>query len=555
MFLDSEFGLNSQWNGFWPRFALAKFIVLPFDRAIQQMIAESSFEAMPHAKADWRLNLFLFLCRIPASLNWVKSGFARLLPSLRKHTQRYFVMIMKSMLMVVFISVAPLFAQETVPSGSTARAQEAVSGSMPGTMSHAASLTRNDVLSIQDGRFFLDGKPFAEISFNKFDLFWQLYDQLAAGKPLDAANPMVKAQEKALRNLHELGFQTIRIFALPWGPEGPASYADPDKRRNLHAALDKTLELCDAHEIRVVWSLGALSFTDTKLEPGKGWVYGGEQERELVSNPESRGRKLLYRYIDETVARYKNRKAVLMWELSNEITLDADIGDRDRVYEGQRMPTLKEVAGFFDDVAKRIKVSDPLRLVNSGGSNMRESQWHLYLGEGWKKDSFEEQFKCFELLYAKSAIDVIDIHSYPNNKPGYSIMGEDGKEMWLDLKGYMTFARRVGKPLMVGELGLQAKPRTDTKVWDETPNYFESYDDTSAARPWLLKTLNDVIDAGVPLTYWWCYQSDRSDDQSSRQRFDIDRDRNPELMACIVEANQRLKAKVLSKAMKATPSE
>jgi len=273
-------------------------------------------------------------------------------------------------------------------------------------------------------------------------------------------------------------------------------------------------------------------------------VFGGEQEHELVSNPESRSRKLLYRYIDETVARYKHRKAVLMWELSNEITLDADIGDGSRVYEGQRMPTLKDVAGFFDDTARRIKSSDPLRLVNSGGSNMRESQWHLYLGQGWKKDTFEEQFKCFELLYAKSAIDVIDIHSYPNNKPGYAILGGDGREMWLDNKGYMTFARRLGKPLMIGELGLHARPGTDKKLWDETPNYFESYDDTAAARPWVAKTLNDVIDAEVPLTYWWCYQSDRSGDQNNRQRFDIDRDRNPELIALFAEANKRLKAKV-----------
>ena len=104
-----------------------------------------------------------------------------------------------------------------------------------------------------------------------------------------------------LRNLHELGFRTIRIFALPWGPEGPASYADPEKRQRLYAALDKMLDLCDAHDIRVVWSLGAGSFTDTKLDPAKGWVYGEEQERELVADPESRSRKLLYRYIDETV--------------------------------------------------------------------------------------------------------------------------------------------------------------------------------------------------------------------------------------------------------------
>ena len=409
---------------------------------------------------------------------------------------------------------------------------------------HSVSITKEDVLSLQAGKFFLEGRPFAEISFNKFDLFWQLHNQLTAGKALDASNPLVQAQDKALRNLHDLGFQSIRIFALPWGPEGPASYTDPQKRTNLYAALDKTLELCDAHNIRVVWSLAAGTFTDTKLDAEKGWIYGEEQMRELVSNPESRGRKLLYRYLDETVTRYKNRKAVLMWEISNEVTLAADIGDGNRVFNGERMPTLKDVAGFFDDLARRIKAADPLRLVISGGSNMRESQWHLYQGQGWKKDTFEEQFKCFDLLYAKSAIDVIDIHSYPNNKPGYVIAGTDGKDVMLDNKGYIGIAGRLGKPLMIGELGLQAVAKTEKKIWDETPNYFASYDDTAAAKPWVVKTLNDVIEAGVPIAYWWCYQSDQADDQKNPQRFDIDRGRNPELLACFVEANKRLKAKL-----------
>ena len=93
------------------------------------------------------------------------------------------------------------------------------------------------------------------------------------------------------------------------------SYADPEKRKNLYAALDKAMELCDEHDVRVVWSLGAGAFTDTKLVAGKGWVHGEEHERELVSNRESRSRKLLYRYIDETVTRYKHRKAVLMWDV------------------------------------------------------------------------------------------------------------------------------------------------------------------------------------------------------------------------------------------------
>jgi len=159
----------------------------------------------------------------------------------------------------------------------------------------AMPLSIDDVLSVREGRFYLDGQPFAEISFNKFDLLWQLYDQLSAGKVIDHANPMVRAQDKALRELHEMGFRSIRFFALPWGPKGPESYADPNQRKLLYGALDKTLELCDRHDIRLVWSLAAGSFTDTKLVPGKGWVHGEEHERELMSNPQSRGQQLLYR--------------------------------------------------------------------------------------------------------------------------------------------------------------------------------------------------------------------------------------------------------------------
>ena len=392
--------------------------------------------------------------------------------------------------------------------------------------------TRSEVLSLQDGRFCLDGLPFAEISFNHYDLFWQLFDELDAGRPLDATNRRVAAEEKALRDLHELGFRTIRIFALPWGPRGPASYADPARRAMLYAAMDKTLDLCDKYDIRVVYSLAAGTFTDTKLVAGKGWVHGEEQFRELAGNPECRGRKLLYRYIDETVARYRGRKAVLMWEISNELTLDADIDaavePRNRIREGQRMPTLKQVGGFCHDVAKRIKAVDPTRLVNNGGSYMRESQWHLYRGQGWKRDTFEEQFKCFQLVFADSSVDVIDIHAYPNGQPGrlaYVIADESGNETTLDLNGYMAIAARLHKPLMIGEFAVKAAAQADEK-------------------PRVQQTLNDVVDAGVPLSYWWCYRPDIDGKPNDPQSSDISSERNRDLLDCFVAANRRLRARL-----------
>ena len=363
--------------------------------------------------------------------------------------------------------------------GLAGAAEEAQDKIMDGTLKQC------DVLSVREGQFYLDGQLFAEISFNKFDLFWQLYDQRVAGKTLDDANPMVQAQDKALRELHEMGFQTIRFFALPWGPTGAESYADPKKR------------------------------------------------------------ELLYRYIDETVARYKHRKTVLMWEIGNEITLSADIGSKDRVFNNERMPTLKEVAGFFQDVTKRIKAADPLRLVSSGGSHMRESQWNLYQRRSWAKDTFEEQVKCFELLYATTGVDVIDVHSYMNNKQGYVISDGAGGETLLGNKEWMQIAQRLGKPVMIGELGLHATAKGESKIWKESPDYFESYSDTAAVKPWVEKALNSVVEAGVPLSYWWCYQSDRPMDQKDPQRFDLTRERNPELLNCIIKANQRLKAKMV----------
>jgi len=68
------------------------------------------------------------------------------------------------------------------------------------------------------------------------------------------------------------------------------------------------LDLCDKNDIKVVYCLKSEGFTDTAIVPGKGWVYGEEQMRELVANPDSRGRIELYRYIDDVVSRYKNAR-------------------------------------------------------------------------------------------------------------------------------------------------------------------------------------------------------------------------------------------------------
>ena len=408
-------------------------------------------------------------------------------------------------------------------------------------------LTQDDVFSIQRGRIYLDGKPFAEISFNKFDLFWQLWWSAKKGNLLDDSSEIVRKQDLALSELHAMGFKTIRIFGMPWGNwEFSDVYDNPGLREKVfYAAVTKTLDLCDKYGLRVVYSLDTQNFNDRRLLSTGKWDYGQEHMRDLLKNPESRSRKRLYTFLEEFIPRMKHRKTIAMWEVGNEITLAADIGNPkdNNLWNGSRMPSSLHVANFYRDIQVKLKQLDPLRLVNNGGSNMRVYQWNIYQGRGYKTDTFEEQIKAFDLMLGKSGIDFMDIHHYPNNRPGggYPIKDSSGNTLVLDLHGYQSIAAHLQKPLMIGELGVLPKLKSkNPKVWEETPQYFESFEDVQAAKPWVQRALDQVVEAKVPLVYWWSYSSDRPEDKK-REYEDFKKGRDDVYLSMIMEANRRLK--------------
>jgi hypothetical protein len=403
-----------------------------------------------------------------------------------------------------------------------------------------SQITKKDVLSINKDHFMLNGKPFAEISFNKFDLFWSLWDEAVKGNELNDSNPVVMRQEKALSDLSKAGFKTIRFFGLVHESRYKqfyAIYTDPQKRKSIYyQALDKAIELLERNHIKAVFSLGCATFVNE---------WDGDNLRELVANPQSSSRKTLYGYIDDIVTRYKNCPAILMWEVTNELTLIWDIQPGTLMSRGKRMPTMDDGIRFYKDISTRIRQNDPLRLVSGGGSILRESAYHLNVDKTWGKDSYSQQLEMYLKMYDNAGLDVMDIHYYTTSLSGYLLRDEKtGGEYVLDLNGYAGIAKYLKKPLYVGEFGALPKPVTNKEFWGDNRRWFTTFGkDEPDAIKFVQRAADIAINSGATLIHWWCYQSDRQQDQKDSLRMDLDITRTPELFKIVVDANKRLKEK------------
>ena len=390
-------------------------------------------------------------------------------------------------------------------------------------------------LDRRGGEFYLDGKPFYEIGFNKFDLFWQF---LAAEVPSANIGPEgdepAAAAEASLRDLGSLGFKTLRVFAT-----APGVYFDPAKRGRYLAATDHMLDACDRYGLRLVFCLCA--------EDEHIWKDCGETPLDLVARADSKSRARLYEMIGTIVARYRARKTIAMWEHANELLLMADIGGKGRTWNGRKCPSLAEVARFHAQTAAFIRSLDSRDLITTGDS-FRYCQWHLAraaAGDGrdmWTLDTLDELGRAVGM--AQKGVDVFCVHYYNHGARGQNqVRGPAGKAVPCQPADIKRLAAAAGQPLYLGEYGVIPEARTETtrKFWSENPEWFSSFaGDPANARRIVAESLQAVVDSRASLTHWWTYESHRRMDQQNPQRFDIDVHRTPDLVRLVVQANRRL---------------
>lgn len=312
--------------------------------------------------------------------------------------------------------------------------------------------------------FFL-GSPFSatqagELGANKSDLMLQ-YLPPSAAVPDDAEGyhyirrAMAK---KAIADARDAGLPFLRVSVSGYWP---VNFGDTTNDLALWqsnpavfwAAQDEMFDDLDRASIGLipsfVWNLTQFP------------VLGGDKISKFIREPKSPSRQLLHRFVSEFIARYKDRKSVLFYELTNELNLEADLDLRRMcrsvaaacVFDGF---TTADMIAFSQDLVATIKSIDPSRPVASGFAVPRRSATHLMhrpeFSAGGPDQTLDtrEQFRSY-LLAVHQPFDIVSVHIYPeaqNNRFGRP----DGHQYEL-VADASAAAKAAGKRLFVGEFG------------------------------------------------------------------------------------------------------
>jgi len=355
-------------------------------------------------------------------------------------------------------------------------------------------------LTRQGALLIYDDEPFAAVGVNKHELLDQYMADLL-GSTAERADEARAAAEQSLKGLADLGVSVIRVRASGFWPaqiERTYLHEDPQVRQAFWQAFDAMLDDCDRYGIRVVltiaWHLG-------------GWAdLAHESLTDLFTDSRSQSRQMLDKWVEDLVSRYRQRDTVLLWELTNESNLSADLrpmfADKgclsphlDKpaphivkgpiIRDGRNNYSSDELAALTRDLARFIKSIDPDRLVGTGFSAPRPAAWHLWLGSIRKTDKMDwtqdtpEQAADYLRLVSPDPVDVISLHTY----------GSEFERM-LNFK---LAADSIGKPVYVGEIGASGG------VFGEPV-----YDSPAAVKAFgiLLAAMREM---GIPISLAWTW--------------------------------------------------
>ena len=290
-----------------------------------------------------------------------------------------------------------------------------------------------------NGALLKDGKPYRAIGINYFDCFL---------RTLNDANDT--SYEAGFATLAAKGIPFVRFCATGFWPKDMRVYLT--NRAEYFRRLDGVVQSARRRGIGMIPSLFWFDSTvpDIVGEPVDQW-----------GNPRSKTQAFMRGYVREMVTRYRDNPAIWAWEFGNEYSLRACLPNA----KDQRPPVFPELGTpatrtehddltftmlqqAFAAFAAEIRKYDPDRLIVTGDSIPRASAWHQDHEGTWTSDTPEE-FGEMLAFVNPAPVSAISLHLY-----------EDPD--WRHLGQAMEVARKLNKPLFVGEFGVtDATPETE----------------------------------------------------------------------------------------------
>ena len=347
----------------------------------------------------------------------------------------------------------------------------------------------------QGAKLFLNGKEYRAIGVNIPNLPQSYFGTWHHNKQIYGSDEKARqAMVDAIEDAQKSGVAFIRFFADPGYPiDAEKLYTkDPAQYWTL---MDELFALCRAHHLRLVPSLGAVSY----------WHQYCQEPTQAILDPKSKTFAMTRKYITEFVTRYKDDPTVLMWELENESMLVADVDRKGGkllpagLFPPEWSPVRTQAARedsltwdmllrIYRDQTSFIKTLDPNHMVESGDAGVRiecKSRRDTFPNFKYKSDTWDE-YLADTLASQPDPLDLYSFHWSGSDKPIGAIERAIGPT-WKD-KSFMEVYRQMirtvrasGKPVYIGEIsqqqpGFKDDPQT---VW--LRQFFDMMDSEGAS--------------------------------------------------------------------------
>ena len=303
----------------------------------------------------------------------------------------------------------------------------------------------------------------SQLGLNTYDLANQYQGVASGGNGSPSFIQVTRSLgKKSIADARDAGASFLRISATGYSPAVWNKPGDLDlwlRNPDLYwSHMDEMMADLEAHGLQGVFTF---IWNVTQFP-----AMTGEKVGDLIGNEKSASSRLAARYISEFVTRYRERKAVLFYELTNELNLQVDIDWVGRCHREKLSATLcnlrsnfttQEMVGFLKRLADQVKSLDPQHPISSGFSVPRQSAAQLRARPEWivspdkvVRQDTDEEFQRY-LRDVHAPVDIVSVHIYPEHK-----RRSDAGVLYTGaglLEHVEKVSESIGKPLFLGEFG------------------------------------------------------------------------------------------------------